>query len=72
MKKRRVILGVIILVIILIIGIRILSSKKGGETVSIEEGIPVEVVEVVKGNLKEIVSYTRDIGPRKGLRSIPG
>ncbi len=71
MKKRRIILGVIVLVVILIIVGRIITSKKGAKRVSIEEGIPVEVVEVVKGDLKEIVSYTGDIKAKERIEVYP-
>jgi len=70
-KKRRIILGVIVLAIILIVVGRIVASKRGVRTVSIEEGIPVEVVEVVKGNLKEIVSYTGDIEAKERIEVYP-
>ena len=69
--KRAVILGTIILVIVIIIMGRIVASKRGARTVSIEEGIPVEVVEVVKGDLKEIVSYTGDIKAKERIEVYP-
>lgn len=71
MKKRRVILGVIVLAIILIIVGRMVTSKRGARTVSIEEGIPVEVVEVIKRDLKEIVSYTGDVEAKERIEVYP-
>lgn len=71
MKKRRIILGVIILVIILIIGIKILSSQKGRETVSLEEGVPVEVVKVIRRDLKETISYVGDIEAKERIEVYP-
>ena len=71
MRKKRIILGAIILVVVIIIVGRIVASKRGAKTVSIEEGIPVEVVEVVKRDLKEIVSYTGDIEAQERIEVYP-
>lgn len=71
MRKRRIILGAIILVIVIIIVGRMVTSKRGVRTVSIEEGIPVEVIEVIKGDLREIVSYTGDIEAKERIEVYP-
>lgn len=71
MKKRRIILGAIILVVVIIIVGRLVASKRGVRTVSIEEGVPVEVVKVVKGDLKEIISYTGDIEAKERIEVYP-
>jgi len=70
-KKRRIILGVIVLAIILIIVGRIVASKRGVRMVSTEEGIPVEVVKVIKKDLKEIISYTGDIEANERIEVYP-
>ena len=69
--KRTVILGTIILAIILIIMGRLMTPKKGIKTVSIEKGIPVEAVEVIKGVLRETVSYTGDIEAQERIEVYP-
>ena len=69
--KRTVILGVVVLAIILIIVGRIVASKRGVKVVSVEERILVEVVEVIKGNLKEIVSYTGDVEAKERIEVYP-
>ncbi len=71
MKKRRFILGAIILVVVIIIVGRLVATKRGIKTVPIEEGVPVEVVKVVKGDLKEIVSYTGDIEAQERIEVYP-
>jgi multidrug efflux pump subunit AcrA (membrane-fusion protein) len=47
------------------------TSKKGAKTVSIEEGVPVEVVKIAKGDLKETVSYTGDIEAKERIEVYP-
>ena len=71
MKKRGIILGVVVLIVILIIVGRMVASKRGTRTVSIEEGVPVEVVKVIKGDLKETVSYTGDIEAKERIEVYP-
>ena len=71
MKKKRVILGVVVLIAILIIVGRMVLPKRGIKTVSIEKGVPVEVVRVVKGDLKEIISYTGDIEAKERIEIYP-
>ena len=67
MKMKRIILGAIILVVVIIIVGRIVASKRGVRVVSVEEGIPVEVVKVVKGDIKEFISYTGDIEAKERI-----
>lgn len=61
MRKGRIILGVIILVIVIIIVGRIVSSKKGARTISIEEAIPVKVMKVELKTIKNTLDYVGDI-----------
>lgn len=70
-KKRIIILGTIILVVILIIGGRILSSKKRVKISPAKEGIPVEVVKVIKEDFKETISYTGDIEAKERIEVYP-
>ena len=71
MKMKRIILGTIILVIVIIVVGRIVASKRGVRVVSIEEEIPVEVVKVVKGDIKEFISYTGDIKAKERIEVYP-
>jgi len=71
MKMKRIILGTIILVIVIIVVGRIVASKRGVMVVSIEEEIPVEVVKVVKGDIKEFISYTGDIKAKERIKVYP-
>ena len=71
MKKKRIILGVIVLVVILIIVGRMVASKRGARTVSIEEGVPIKVIGVAKKDLKETLSYTGDIEAKERIEVYP-
>ncbi|HEA46903.1 MAG TPA: efflux RND transporter periplasmic adaptor subunit [bacterium] len=71
MNKRRIILGMIILVIILIIVGRMVTSKREARTDSVEEGVPVEVVKVIKEDFKETISYTGDIEAKERIEIYP-
>ena len=67
MKMKRIILGALILVVVIIIVGRIVASKRGVRVIAVEEGIPVEVVKVVKGDIKEFISYTGDIEAKERI-----
>ena len=71
MKKRRIILGIVVLAVILIVIGRIMTSKREIRTVPVEEGIPVEVVKVIKRDLKETISYTGDIEAKERIEIYP-
>jgi len=71
MKKRRIILGTIVLIVVLIIVGRIVAPKRGVKVVSIEEGIPVEVVKVIRRDFKETTSYTGDIEAKERIEVYP-
>ncbi len=71
MKKKRIILGVIVLVVVLIIAGRMLSFRKGVETVPVEEGVTVKVMETVKKDIRETISLTGDIKARERIEVYP-
>jgi multidrug efflux pump subunit AcrA (membrane-fusion protein) len=71
MKKKRIILGMVILAIVLIIAGRLRTPTKEIKPAAGDQRVPVEVVQVIRGDLKELVSYTGDIEAKERIEVYP-